>query len=350
MDLTQAESIADLISAETDAQAKVALEQLQGKLKDAISNVGEPLRNVLAEIEAFIDFPEEDVPPISLTNWQKQIFAVSQKVQLYIDSYQTGKIYKDGANVVLVGRPNVGKSSLLNVLVGEERAIVTPIAGTTRDTIEEHISINGLCIKIFDTAGLVDNYLSDIGANNVRQLDEAEKLGIERSWGKIKNADLVLYLKEAVPSDKDEQIIFEKVKTLAQKIIIVTTKIDTRMGEQCSLVKESIAISSKQNIGIQELREIIFNELITNKPQSSVYITTKRHFDALCTAKTALNEATKILNNATSPNITKTHDNFTPELLSIELRTALGNLNDIIGITTNEDLLGRIFSKFCIGK
>ncbi|MDR2338490.1 MAG: tRNA uridine-5-carboxymethylaminomethyl(34) synthesis GTPase MnmE [Deltaproteobacteria bacterium] len=349
LDLTQAESIADLISAETTAQAKVAFEQLQGKLKDALINLGEPLRELLAELEAFIDFPEEDIPQLSLTRWRKQVVEVQQKLAQYINSYQTGKLYKDGAKVVLVGRPNVGKSSLLNVLVGEERAIVTAIAGTTRDTIEEHISIRGLCVKIFDTAGLVTDLK--------RQIDEVEKLGIERSWQKIKQADLVLYLKDASLSQaelQNEEVLFAEVKKQASQVLSVATKIDL-----CSVPVSNVEseISAKQQLGIKELRETIYNKLMAGKPQTTVYITTQRHFDALCAAQVNLNSALNLLDKATAveacnsqAKITNLAFTFAPEVLAIELRTALKMLEDIIGITSNEDLLARIFSKFCIGK
>lgn len=350
MDLSQAEAVADLIAAETQAQADAAQEQLEGRLSKAISAVGEPLRDLLAEIEAYIDFPEEDLEFLSLNAWKARIEAVLLTIENYLETFKTGRLYREGASVVIVGLPNAGKSSLLNRMIGEERAIVTPLPGTTRDSIEEKISLGGLAVRLCDTAGLADSLLEK------RSLDEVEKIGIEHSWRRAKTADLILYLLDATKDVAEQATVFAAVSELRKPVLLVASKIDLlppqTTDESLSRVlfntdllpttEPPIFLSALTGQGLEKLKETLLQRLVGNQSQAaraSVMITTQRHYDALQNAAQALLDALQTI---------ATHS--PPELIAIDLRAALGALNDIIGITSTEDILGRIFSRFCIGK
>ena len=335
IDLTQAEAICDLIMAESESQAKVASEQLQGKLKNAIDALGEPLRNVIAELEAYIDFPDENLPDFSVQLWRDTLSTTSKEIDRYLQSYNSGRLYREGVKVALVGRPNAGKSSLLNELLGEERAIVTPIPGTTRDHLEERITIDGLLVRLWDTAGLV-------GEDEERAPGEIEKIGIQRSWKCAADADLVLYLADSSSDLNQEVKLFSKVQKDSQKVLTILTKSD--LGVDCSQLKlpscfkDSLAISVKTGTNLPELKKRIYESVITISG-SSLLISTERHQYALVCAKDSLalaQEGLKIKRE--------------PELIAIDLRAALGALEEIVGVTHSEDILGRIFSKFCIGK
>jgi len=350
MDLSQAEAVADLIAAETQAQAQAAQEQLEGRLSKAISDVGEPLRDLLAEIEAYIDFPEEDLEFLSLNAWKERIGAVLLTIENYLDTFKTGRLYREGASVVIVGLPNAGKSSLLNRMIGEERAIVTALPGTTRDSIEERISLGGLAIRLCDTAGLADSLLEK------RSLDEVEKIGIEHSWRRAKTADLILYVLDATKDVAEQTTVFAAVSELRKPILVVASKVDLLPAQTSDefvsntflargllpTTEPPIFLSALTGQGLEKLKEALLQRLIGNQSQTarmSVMITTQRHYDALQNAAHALHDALLTIT---------THS--PPELIAIDLRAALGALNDIIGITSTEDILGRIFSRFCIGK
>jgi tRNA modification GTPase len=357
IDLAQAEAIADLIASETESQARVARDQLEGKLSGAIADLGDPLRDLLAEIEARIDFPEEGIEPAAIEGWIKALEKVEADLERYLSTYRGGKIQRDGASVALIGAPNCGKSSLLNRLVGEERAIVTPIPGTTRDTIEERISVNGVFVRLFDTAGL------ETGS---REVDRVESLGMERSWSKARNADLVLFMLDAekIASngglvDSGDIAILKRLSGIEGKILPVGTKLDLVVGQtsgekalepirfaikqalgQGEVLAEPVFISSLSGEGIEQLIQSVSNEISGfSAGTGAVAICTQRHFEALTAAMDSTVQARKGLDSG-----------LAAELVSLEIRSALSALNDIIGVTPNEEILGRIFSKFCIGK
>jgi len=329
MDLAQAEAVADLIHAQTEAQAKLANDQLAGRLSQAITKLGEPLRNLLAEIEAHIDFPEEDITPLGYSKWSDAIKLVRAQIAAYLDTFSKGKLIRDGASVVLVGLPNAGKSSLLNTLVGEDRVIVTPVPGTTRDSIEEELVLDGLLIRLWDTAGLAGEGIGK------RKPDAIEKLGVERSWKKAKEADLILYLSEFGQSRELEDSVLEKVNLLGPRVLKIRTKADLNPKK----VKDAdLEISVKTGAGLEQLKKQISSLLIGEKKES-LLITTERHRDLLEQADSFLAETVAALKERTPA-----------EFISASLRTALIHLEEIIGVTTSDDILGLIFSKFCIGK
>lgn len=346
LDLSQVEAVADLISAETEVQAKIAREQLEGKLSEAVSSLGEPLRDLLAEIEAYIDFPEEDIEPLTHEAWARELRKVSGPVQTYCESFQRGKLCREGALVVLAGLPNAGKSSLLNRLLGEDRAIVTPIAGTTRDSIEELCSIEGYAVRLCDTAGLLDESAK-------RAPDEVEAIGIERSWKKLRAADLVLYVVDSTHSVEAQFTkggVFEKIANEAKAVVIVFNKQDAALEtkglpQQMLIGQDSekisvILASAKSGQGLTELRqEIVQRVFLSEVSSGSLLIANERHHRALTEAREEIQKTLQAI-----------AESQPPEIIAFHLRTALTTLNDIIGVTYTDDILGRIFSKFCIGK
>jgi tRNA modification GTPase len=340
IDLCQAEAIADMIAAETELQAKVAREQLEGKLSQAVSDLGEPLRNLLAEIEASIDFPDEDISPLQYSQWSGVVSAVAGTVDGYLQSFSQGRLCREGALVVLAGLPNAGKSSLLNQLLGEDRAIVTDIPGTTRDSIEERSSLGGLCVRFCDTAGLLDS-------SSARSADPVEILGVERSWKKLKQADLVVYVVDAAESaTSSQQRPFFQIRESAPKLLVVANKSDiapdgfAAVNNAFQAADRTLAVSAKTGAGLTELRQRIVGELLSGAaPAASLVISNQRHFEALRGSRQALTAALDALKNQTPS-----------EFVAADIRAALHGLEEIIGSTPTEDILGRIFSKFCIGK
>lgn len=349
LDLSQAEAVADLIAAETESQARVATEQLDGKLSRAVSDLGEPLRDLLAEIEAYIDFPEEGIEPKNRAAWLSSIENTEHLLGKMTDSFQTGKLYREGARVVIVGLPNAGKSSLLNRLVGERRAIVTPHAGTTRDSIEERINIDGLLVRLWDTAGLAcgPSYCPD----------EIEALGIERSWEHLRSADLAVYVTDVTADFAEEIPLFHQVRQAARKVFVAGNKGDLLSDEERSVASlrlhqesncPTLIVSALMESRISELKTSIAALLLgmgsvsgvgSHVGSGAVLICNQRHVTALTASGEALIRTRQAISEM-----------LPPEIISIDLRSALLALNEIIGLTHTEDILGRIFSKFCIGK
>lgn len=343
IDLTQAEAVADLIASQTELQAKLAREQLSGKLQGVLAKLADPLRALVAEIEAYIDFPEEGIEPLQQAQWLEVLQTAEASMQGYLDSYAYGRICRDGALVVLAGLPNAGKSSLLNVLLGEERAIVTAEAGTTRDTIEESANIAGLSVRFCDTAGLLDQRSS-------REVGEVEQKGIERSWAKVSAADVVLYLLDASRELAAELAPLPAIQEKLQgKLLLLVNKIDLVSSEEALRLRDVLSrssfsvlfISAASGLGVGDLREEIKSLLLgdSSVENASWILSNSRHKEALEQAKEAVCRAMETV-----------RQNLPAELSSLEIRNALGALNDIIGVTSNDEILGLVFSKFCIGK
>ncbi|WP_313268980.1 tRNA uridine-5-carboxymethylaminomethyl(34) synthesis GTPase MnmE [Epilithonimonas vandammei] len=340
IDLSQAESIADLIASENEASRKVALNQLKGGISNEISFLRNDLLNFTSLIELELDFAEEDVEFADRTALKSLLYKIEDKLNSLIESFQYGNAIKNGTAVAIIGKPNAGKSTLLNALLKEERAIVSNIAGTTRDTIEEILHIKGHAFRLIDTAGLRET------------ADEIEAIGVKKAKEKVENAEILVYLADAGTEDLSEDV--EMIKSLLRddlKLIICATKIDevvpTHYEKLEQIFRNNIStdfdfikISAVENQNIQDLK----NELSSyvehlKSEEGNVVITNQRHYEAL---QKSLNSVKRV-DEAVSSQITT-------ELLAYELRNALEYLGEISGEFSNDEVLGNIFSKFCIGK
>ncbi len=336
MDLAQAEAICDLINASSDQALKIAGEQLEGRFSRTVAAVGEPLRDIVAELEASLDFPEEGIEPQSLHTLKERCRGALHKVNELLATYSFGHIVRDGFRVLLCGKPNAGKSSLLNLLLGKERAIVTEVSGTTRDLIEEEALIHGFRFIFCDSAGLRDTE------------DKVEKIGVELAKEKIAWADLVLFVVDASDASSEWRDIVKSLRGRAKKIWMVTNKIDLNPNAFASYYCESdtceqnFYLSVKTKDGFDALSDALLDEAKHSSPdqgEATVIVTNERHRNCLYQAQEALTQATQAIEQE-SP----------PEIVSAEVRRALKSLEEIVGATYTEDILGRIFSKFCIGK
>ncbi|HEA84206.1 MAG TPA: tRNA uridine-5-carboxymethylaminomethyl(34) synthesis GTPase MnmE, partial [Thermodesulfobacterium geofontis] len=337
IDLSQAEAIQELISAKTKTALNLALNTLLGKLSEKVTLLKNELMDILVLVESAIDFPEEDIEimePEKLSRKIKEkILPVIEKL---IKNYEEGRIYKEGIRLVIAGKPNVGKSSLMNALLKEERAIVTPVPGTTRDFLEEEATIEGLPVKLIDTAGLRETE------------DIVEKIGVERAKKKFKEADLILFLVDvsAHPSEEDFKI-YQEVKSFPHLIVLNKIDIQPNYLEEWKRelskwkVEEFLEISVKENTHLDILCKKIFERITSEKGAEVPEIVPNLR------QKIALENAREYLLNALKE---LEKPNPLPELVAIEVRSAISNLSEIIGEVTTEDLLTQIFSTFCIGK
>ncbi|MBD7916129.1 tRNA uridine-5-carboxymethylaminomethyl(34) synthesis GTPase MnmE [Clostridium sp. Sa3CUN1] len=332
IDLSQAEAVMDLITAKTELAMKSALMQSGGSLSQRINKLNEYLLNVLALIEYAVDFTEDDeeIDPTIPIRVKESLDKAHNDIEKLLKSADEGKIIRDGLSLAIVGKPNVGKSSLLNVLLKEKRAIVTDIAGTTRDVIEEYINLDGIPVKIIDTAGIRETE------------DVVEKIGVERSREKINEADLVLLVLDSSRElDKEDMEIIEAIKD--KKAIVLLNKIDLENKLDNSVIdkfENIIKISAKEDIGIDGLKNEIKNMFFSGKIDSeSLIISNSRHKQALIRAEENCNEALVRLNN-----------NEYLDLISIFVTAALKALGEITGTELEEDLVNKIFKEFCCGK
>ncbi len=340
IDLSQAESIADLIASENESSRKVALTQLKGGITNEISFLRTDLLNFVSLIELELDFAEEDVEFADRSALNQLLDKIESKLNSLIESFQYGNAIKNGTAVAIIGKPNAGKSTLLNALLKEERAIVSNIAGTTRDTIEEILHIKGHAFRLIDTAGLRDT------------VDEIEAIGVKKAKEKVENANILVYLADAATPDFSEDI--EMIKSLMRedlKLIICATKIDEVSPSYHDKVEDIfrnaifaafdfIKISAVENQNIQDLKNELSSYVEQLKSQeNNVVITNQRHYEALGKSLDAVNKVKEAITFQIST-----------ELLAYELRNALEHLGEISGEVTNDEVLGNIFSKFCIGK
>ncbi|WP_456392735.1 tRNA uridine-5-carboxymethylaminomethyl(34) synthesis GTPase MnmE [Persephonella sp.] len=327
IDLTQAEAIADLIEAKTEKASQAAVNLLQGKLSEEVKKLRETLLELISLIEAEINFPE-DIEEIDFEVIKSNLNSVLKQIDKLMRTYRRGQLLREGIKLAIVGRPNVGKSSLFNALVGYERAIVSELKGTTRDFIEESLTINGIPVKLLDTAGIRETE------------DKIEKLGIEKALEKIKEADIVLFVFDASEGVTREDLeIYEKIKDKSP--LVIGNKSDLLdKSEKKYYFKDVILVSSKTLENFALLEERILQKLnLIEDSDTDVYINL-RHYESFKKAKDILE---RVLSSIESY---KDHK----ELLMLEISEAEKALEEITGEITTEDVLGNIFSRFCIGK
>ena len=333
IDLSQAEAVMDIIQGKTEKSISLSLEQLRGDLRDKIGSFKKALLDVTAHVNVVLDYPEEGIDDPLPSNLRENLENVYAEADRLISSYDKGKKIKEGIKTVIAGKPNVGKSTLLNSLLKEERAIVTHIPGTTRDVIEEIINIKGIPLVLTDTAGIR------------KTEDIVENIGVEKSKKFIENADLVLLVLDASRElESEDREVIEEIQNNNKKTIVLLNKIDLeRKIELDEFGLENILeISAKDNIGIEDMEERIYSYIVEEKVEDSsekLIITNIRHKTALEKTKDAIR------------NIFETIDAGMPmDLISVDLKEALDSLSEITGEISSEDILDHVFGNFCVGK
>lgn len=333
IDLSQAEAVMDIIHGKTEKSISLSLEQLRGDLRDKIASFKKALLDVTAHVNVVLDYPEEGIDDPLPSNLRKNLENVYAEADRLISSYDKGKKIKEGIKTVIAGKPNVGKSTLLNSLLKEERAIVTHIPGTTRDVIEEIINIKGIPLVLTDTAGIR------------KTEDIVENIGVEKSKKFIENADLVLLVLDASRElESEDREVIEEIQNHNKKTIVLLNKIDLERKielEEFNL-ENILEISAKDNIGIEDMEERIYSYIVEENVEDSsekLIITNIRHKTALEKTKDAIR------------NIFETIDAGMPmDLISVDLKEALDSLSEITGEISSEDILDHVFGNFCVGK
>jgi tRNA modification GTPase len=342
LDLSQAEAVADLISSDNEASHQIAMQQMRGGFSNEIAKLREELLNFASLIELELDFAEEDVEFADRTQFAALLNRIEFVLKRLIDSFADGNVIKNGIPVAIVGEPNVGKSTLLNALLNEERAIVSEIAGTTRDTIEDELSIGGIGFRFIDTAGIRETK------------DVVESIGIQKTFEKIEQAQVVLFIVDSaqcsVSSLNGLKIEVEKIKNKfpLKPIVVVANKADLLSENELSNLKDQlttynlqlITLSAKQKTGIEELKDTLLSFVNTGALRNNeTIVTNTRHYDSLLKA---LEEITKVRFGL--------DQNLSSDLMAIDIRQALFHFGEITGQVSNDELLGNIFANFCIGK
>ena len=333
IDLSQAEAVMDIIHGKTEKSISLSLEQLRGDLRDKIASFKKALLDVTAHVNVVLDYPEEGIDDPLPSNLRENLENVYAEADRLISSYDKGKKIKEGIKTVIAGKPNVGKSTLLNSLLKEERAIVTHIPGTTRDVIEEIINIKGIPLVLTDTAGIR------------KTEDIVENIGVEKSKKFIENADLVLLVLDASRElESEDREVIEEIQNHNKKTIVLLNKIDLERKielEEFNL-ENILEISARDNIGIEDMEERIYSYIVEENVEDSsekLIITNIRHKTALEKTKDAIR------------NIFETIDAGMPmDLISVDLKEALDSLSEITGEISSEDILDHVFGNFCVGK
>lgn len=340
LDLSQAEAVADLIASNSKASHQIALQQMRGGFSNEIKNLREQLLHFASLIELELDFSEEDVEFADRTQFKELLITIKTVLKRLIDSFALGNVIKNGIPIAIVGAPNVGKSTLLNTLLNEERAIVSDIAGTTRDTVEDEINIEGVSFRFIDTAGIrtTDNQI--------------ERIGIQKTFEKIKQAQLVIYLVNAKTLSKEPATIKERLSEINKlkdqfpdtELIVIANKSDkvnkTEMADLKSKIPNLVPLSAKKKTGIENLTKKL--TALTNTGalhNNETLVSNSRHYEALVKALDEINKVQKGLS-----------EELSGDLLAIDIREALHFIGLISGEVSTDDLLGNIFSNFCIGK
>jgi tRNA modification GTPase len=345
LDLSQAEAVADLISSENEATHQIAMQQMRGGFSNEIKLLREELLNFASLIELELDFAEEDVEFADRAKFKELLNRIQEVLKRLIDSFSVGNVIKNGIPVAIVGEPNVGKSTLLNALLNEERAIVSEIAGTTRDAIEDELTIGGIGFRFIDTAGIRDTE------------DVVENIGIKKTFEKINQAQVVLFIHGAEEFQNSEinlKSLQLEVGKIASKypdkpLVIIVNKIDILSPNEKAKLEEMLSkvtvtsfqlISAKTGEGIEAVKNLLLNFVNTGALRNNeTIVTNTRHYHALLKA---LEEVQKVQAGM--------DDSISGDLLSIDIRQALYHFGEITGEITSDDLLGNIFANFCIGK
>lgn len=335
IDLSQAEGIIDLINAKTDKEAKASFNQLQGKLSEKVQEIRKDLLNIMADIEASIDYPEyDDVPEITNKKTTEELEKIEEKLLKLEKSFNSGKILKEGIRTVIIGKPNAGKSSLLNAILNEERAIVSQIEGTTRDTIEEMVQIEGIPLKLIDTAGIRNTQ------------DEIEKIGVEKALKLSEEADLVIAIFDNTKSfDEEDLKILNIIKN--KNSIILLNKMDKPDFNLQNIAflddfrKPTIKISAKTKKGLEEIYEQILNMFKLNEIEinDGNLITNERHKNQIRKSIECIKQAKEGI-----------EFNMPIDIIAVSIKQSLEELSSITGENVSEDIISEIFSKFCLGK
>lgn len=330
LDLSQAEAVADLIASDSKASHDVALQQMRGGFSNELAGLREQLIHFASMIELELDFAEEDVEFANRDQLKALILKLITHISRLISSFEMGNVLKNGVPIVIAGKPNVGKSTLLNALLNEDRAIVSDIAGTTRDTIEDELNINGIIFRFIDTAGIRDT------------ADIIEAKGVERTLERMKQAKLILYMVDALqtPDELDQQLADLQKIGIPYLAIVNKADLFNEVQKLAFSAKEVLFLSAKENIGIEELKtELLAKVNLHAINTSETLVTNIRHLEALKRTEQALGN---VLNNIDNP--------VTSDFLAMDIKQALHYLGEITGAVTTDDLLENIFSKFCIGK
>ena len=332
LDLAQAEAVLDLIRARTDKSAGIALDQVSGALSQWVVELRERLLDILVQVEAAIDFPEEEIELLRRSELIDKISGLSQKIKDISLTYEWGRLFREGAKVCICGRPNVGKSSLLNALLGADRAIVTPIAGTTRDVIEEAINLDGLPVRLWDTAGIRESE------------DQIERIGVDLSREHVSKADAVLVVLDGsqVLTTEDKSLLDQ---VTSKKVLVMINKADLparlAVNELGPLVdgRNVCTVSAKTREGIAALKQSLRALVLDAEMETPLVITNLRHRSALERGQLALSRAATALG-----------EGYAPEFVAMDLNEARSALEEITGLIQSDDILERIFAEFCIGK
>ncbi|MBI3303857.1 MAG: tRNA uridine-5-carboxymethylaminomethyl(34) synthesis GTPase MnmE [Deltaproteobacteria bacterium] len=339
LDLSQAEAILDLIQAQSEPGLHLAWEQLSGRLSETCTTIRERLLGLTAYVEAFIDFPEEDIPKRAQVELEQDTAALTEEIAALGATFTQGKVYREGMRTAIIGKPNVGKSSLLNLLAGTDRAIVTPVPGTTRDVLEETVVVSGVPLVVWDTAGLRST-----------TTDEVERIGVERARAEVREAELVLAVFDASrPLDAEDELVCAEVA--GKKVIPVLNKVDLPFA--VNLVNLAtrlhsgplVHLSAKCGIGLEDLEKRIQETALgtgltyAQEQIEGVIVSRARHRDALAKAEQSLRQVSAGLQAG-----------LPLDLVVIDLRAALDHIGEIAGHVSTEDILDRVFREFCIGK
>jgi tRNA modification GTPase len=337
LDLSQAEAVADLIASDNEASHQVAMQQMRGGFSNEIKALRDELMNFASLIELELDFAEEDVEFANREQFKSLIERITKVLKHLIDSFAVGNVIKNGIPVAIVGEPNVGKSTLLNALLNEDKAIVSDIAGTTRDAIEDELTIGGIGFRFIDTAGIRDTK------------DVVESIGIKKTFEKIDQSQVVIYLFDAVTSIANLGVVLVEIEKIKNKhpqkpLIIIANKIDKlddiQLAELTTHIPTAILLSAKTGFGVEALTSKLLNLINTGALRNNeTIVTNSRHYDALLKALEEIQKVQYGMDN-----------NLPGDLLAIDIRQALYHFGEITGEITSDDLLGNIFANFCIGK